>query len=155
MNDLIDVSEEETLYLLLRLCENLRMPSSRFLDGISKEKLSRIFDLVQRTISNWIGLINNALNGDLSSLQFEENRLAFLWGTIKCYPYMFSSQENLSLLLDFLNALDELLMIESGKIFLLLLSSIAFYMNFMEHPITLRIKFMHTFSVKRQLHKHI
>ncbi|KAL3506473.1 hypothetical protein ACH5RR_031855 [Cinchona calisaya] len=114
LNDLIDVSEEETLYLLLRLCENLQTPNSRFLDGISKEKLSRIYDFVQRTISYWTGLIKNALNGDLSSLQFEEKRLPLLWGTVKCYPYLFNSQENLSLLLDFLNALDELLMIESG-----------------------------------------
>lgn len=116
LNDLIEVSEEEALYLLLRLCENLQMPNSRFLDGISKEMFSRIYDFVLRTISYWIGLIKNTSNGDLSSLQLEESRLALLWGAINCYPYMFSGQENQSLLLDFLDAVDELLMVESGVV---------------------------------------
>ncbi|XP_071927577.1 uncharacterized protein [Coffea arabica] len=113
LNDLTNISEEETVYLLLRLCENLKMPSFSFLDGISKDKLSRIYDLVQQSISYWIGMISNSLHGDLSSLQLEQSRLALLWGTVKCYPYLFNGQENLTLLLDLVNAIDELLMTES------------------------------------------
>ena len=124
LNDLTNISEEETVYLLLRLCENLKMPSSSFLDGISKDKLSRIYDLVQQSISYWIGMISNSLHGDLSSLQLEQSRLALLWGTVKCYTYLFNGQENLTLLLDLVNAIDELLMTESGINFLLLFISI-------------------------------
>ncbi|KAA8534172.1 hypothetical protein F0562_031635 [Nyssa sinensis] len=118
LNDLIDTSEEEVIYLVLIFCERLqvKVQSSNFSDGTSKEVVSRICSFLQETIGYWIGMINDIVHGDPSRSQLQESKLALLWGTVSCYPYIVDIQANPSLLMDLVDALDRLLMIESDNI---------------------------------------
>lgn len=116
LNGLVEISEEEVIYLLLIFCEKLQMPKSGLLDGIPEEKLSRICNFIHQNFTYWIGMINNAIHRKLSSLESLEDslKLALLWGTVRCYPYIFDGQKGLSSLMNLLNALEDLLMIDCG-----------------------------------------
>ncbi|PSS35668.1 Small subunit processome component like [Actinidia chinensis var. chinensis] len=118
LNDLIVTSEEEVILLLLIFCERLQVQaqSSCFLEGTSKEEVSRIRSYLQDAISDWIGIINQIVHGDSSTIQLQETKLALLWGIISCYPYVTDIQTNSSLLLDFVDAIDQLLVIECDNI---------------------------------------
>lgn len=118
LNDLIETSEEEVVPLLLTFCERLevQIQSSSFLDGTSKEEVSRICSYLPDAIGYWIGIINQIVHGDSSAIQLQETKLALLWGTISCYPYMKDIQADPSLLLDFVDTLSRLLVIESDNI---------------------------------------
>lgn len=116
LSDLIDTSEEEVILLLLIFSERIEVhvQSSDLLDGTSSQQVSRICTDLQNAIEYWIGVINQIVHGDPSSIQLPENTLALLWGIISCYPFM--SQDS-SLLLDFVEALNLLLAIEYGMTF--------------------------------------
>lgn len=118
LNDLIETSEEEVVPLLLTFCERLevQIQSSSFLDGTSKEEVLRICSYLPDAIGYWIGIINQIVHGDSSAIQLQETKLALLWGTISCYPYMKDIQADPSLLLDFVDTLSRLLAIESDNI---------------------------------------
>lgn len=116
LSDLIDTSEEEVILLLLIFSERIEVhvQSSDLLDGTSSQQVSRICTDLQNAIKYWTGVINQIVHGDPSSIQLPENTLALLWGIISCYPFM--SQDS-SLLLDFVEALNQLLAIEYGMTF--------------------------------------
>ncbi|KAL6992171.1 hypothetical protein U1Q18_010278 [Sarracenia purpurea var. burkii] len=116
LNDCIETSEEEVILLLLIFCERLQVQvlSPSFLDETSKEEVLRIYSHLQDAIGYWIGIINQIVHGDSPPFQLQEAKLALLWGIISCYPYMTDLQANPSLLLDFVDAVDQLLAIESG-----------------------------------------
>ncbi|XP_028088073.1 small subunit processome component 20 homolog isoform X4 [Camellia sinensis] len=118
LNDLIETSEEEVVPLLLTFCERLevQIQSSSFIDGTSKEEVSRICSYLPDAIGYWIGIINQIVHGDSSVIQLQETKLALLWGIISCYPYMKDIQADPSLLLDFVDTLSRLLAIESDNI---------------------------------------
>lgn len=105
LNDLVETSEDEAVHLLLKLIENLETPSFSFLDGLPKTRLSKICGFVQGTILRVTGA---SLGHGLSSVLYEDSRLALLHGAIQCYPYIFTGVENLPLLLDFIDNIDEL-----------------------------------------------
>lgn len=115
MNDLIETSEEEVILLLLNFCERtqFQVQSSSHLDGTPIEEVSRICSYLQNAIGGWIGVIKQIVHGDSSPMQLQETKLSLLWGIISCYPYMKDIQAKL--LLDFVDALDQLLVKESGK----------------------------------------
>ncbi|XP_058180952.1 uncharacterized protein LOC131299427 isoform X1 [Rhododendron vialii] len=115
LSDLIETSEEVILLLLI-FSERIEVhvQSSDLLDGTSSQQVSRICTYLQNAIGHWIGVINQIVHGDPSSIQLPETALALLWGIISCYPFM--SQANSSLLLDFVDALDQLLVIEYDNI---------------------------------------
>lgn len=120
MNDLIETSEEEVILLLLVFCERTQyqVQSSSHLDGTPIEEDSRICSYLQNAIGPigyWIGVINQIVHGDSSLMQLQETKFSLLWGIISCYPYMKDIQANSSLLLDFVDALNQLLVKESGK----------------------------------------
>ncbi|XP_057497405.1 uncharacterized protein LOC130782135 [Actinidia eriantha] len=113
LNNLIVTSEEVILFLPI-FCERLQVQAQSFcfLEGTSKEEVSRIRSYLQDAISYWIRIINQTVHGDSSTIQLQETKLALLWGIISCYPYMTDIQTNSSLLLDFVGAIDQLLVIE-------------------------------------------
>ncbi|KAE9453174.1 hypothetical protein C3L33_14914, partial [Rhododendron williamsianum] len=120
LNDLIETSEEEVILLLLVFCERTQyqVQSSSHLDGTPIEEDSRICSYLQNAIGPigyWIGVINQIVHGDSSLMQLQETKFSLLWGIISCYPYMKDIQANSSLLLDFVDALNQLLVKESGK----------------------------------------
>lgn len=116
MNDLIENSPDEVICLLLSLFGRLQMKPQfcDFLDGTSGVVL-RICSFVQETISSWIRTINDVAQGNSSSTQIDEAKLALLWGVISCCPYIMDVQAESSLLMDLIDALHLLLMHETGK----------------------------------------
>ncbi|MBA0870529.1 hypothetical protein Goshw_013714, partial [Gossypium schwendimanii] len=118
LNDLVESSQEEVLYLLLSFFERLQLhpQSTKFLDEMSEGRLSKICDYMQGVISNWIKLINDITIGNPLTAQIDEVKLAILWGNISCYPYMFDVQASESALIELIDALQRLLMIEDESI---------------------------------------
>ncbi|XP_058184586.1 uncharacterized protein LOC131302033 [Rhododendron vialii] len=114
--DIIETSKEEVILLLLIFCERMQVQvqSPSFLDGASREQVSRICSHLQVDISYWIEIIYEIVHGDSSVIQLQESELALVWGIISYYPYLKDIQAN-SLLLDFVDALDQLLVIDAGK----------------------------------------
>ncbi|KAH6786084.1 hypothetical protein C2S51_038539 [Perilla frutescens var. frutescens] len=110
-NNLIEISDEEVVYLMMKFCENLEAKSSSFWDGESNEKFSRIFVFLEGTFQYWIREISNSVEGNLFPVQ--RNKLAVLWAVIGCYSHLPDDQANPSLLLEVINAIDKLLMVES------------------------------------------
>lgn len=117
MNDLIETSQEEVVYLLLSFCERIQKKPLRFslLDGIPEEGLSGIRGFLRGAFCFWVGVINDIIHGNASSTLTDEHKLALLWGVICCYPHIMDSQETPSSLMDLIDAIDQLLMIEAGK----------------------------------------
>ncbi|KAK3010833.1 hypothetical protein RJ639_012410 [Escallonia herrerae] len=114
-NDLIETSVEEVVYLLLTLCERLQVQCSSLLDGTSDNELSKIRTFFQDAIGYWIGTINDAIPEDPFCISFQESKLALLWGTVCCYPYI-HAQQTPSSLMDLVDAIDRLMMTGSGCI---------------------------------------
>ncbi|KAL2508708.1 ARM repeat superfamily protein [Forsythia ovata] len=111
-NNLKEGSEDDVITLLLSFCEKMEGQSSGFYDVTSTEKLLRLRIFLRERIIYWIGIICSAIKG---SIQIQENRLPVLWGVIGCYPHLEDAQENPSLLMDLINAMDELLMTEMDQ----------------------------------------
>ncbi|KAL6970992.1 hypothetical protein U1Q18_030674 [Sarracenia purpurea var. burkii] len=118
LNDCFETSEEEVILLLLIFCERLQVKvlGPSFLDETYTEEVLRIYSYLQDAISFWIGIINQIVHGDSPPFQLQETKLALLWGIISCYPYITDLQANPSLLLDFVDAADRLLVIESDTV---------------------------------------
>lgn len=115
LNNLIEISDEEVVYLMMKFCEKLEGKSSSYLDGKSKDKFSRIFVFFEETLHYWIGKISEAVEGNLFPIQ--QNKLAVLWAVIGCYSHFADAQANQSLLMELINAIDKLLMVGSSKTF--------------------------------------
>ncbi|KAL6569638.1 hypothetical protein OROMI_014152 [Orobanche minor] len=111
-NNLIELFEEEVLYLMMKFSEKPEGESSSFLDGISAEKLSRIHNFFKETLYHWIEKISEAVKGNVFPIQ--KNELAVLWGVIRCYSHFADPEPNPALLLDLINVIDELLTVGSS-----------------------------------------
>lgn len=116
MNVLIETSKEDVIFLLLTFCERLQRGVHSFTLQDGAPELSRIQGFLSGTVSNWVGVLKGVENGDLSSTSIHEADLALLWGILNCFPLMVDSQEGLSLLFDLIDAIDQLLRIEDGKL---------------------------------------
>ncbi|BBG99033.1 ARM repeat superfamily protein, partial [Prunus dulcis] len=117
MNDLIETSQEDVIYLLLTFSEKLQMEtqSLTFLDR-TREGVPRIQGFMRGAISNWVGVLKGIVDGDSSSTLIHEADLAQLWGVINCFPQIAESEEDFSLLMDLIDADDQILMIEADNI---------------------------------------
>ena len=111
--NLIEIYDEEVMYLMMKFCEKLEEDSSSFWDGKSKEKLSRILVFFEETLHYWIGEISNSVDGILCPAR--QNKLAVFWAVIGCYSHLADVQENSSVLMELINAIDKLLIMESSK----------------------------------------
>ncbi|KAK6117565.1 hypothetical protein DH2020_048693 [Rehmannia glutinosa] len=112
-NNLIEISDEEVVYLMINFCEKLEGEGSSFLYLKSKEKLSRIQNFFEETLHCWIGKISEVVQGNLFPVSFQQNELAILWGVVWCYSHFADAEANPSLLMDLINATNELLMVGS------------------------------------------
>ncbi|KAL6493967.1 hypothetical protein OROGR_031876 [Orobanche gracilis] len=110
-NNLIELCEEEVLYLMMKSCEKPEGDGSRFLDGISAEKLSGIHNFFKGILYHWIEKIREAVKGNVFPIQ--KNEVAVLWGVIRCYSHFTDAEPNPALLIDLINIIDELLMVGS------------------------------------------
>ncbi|XP_057982940.1 uncharacterized protein LOC131167895 isoform X2 [Malania oleifera] len=114
LNDLIETSQEEVIYLTLMFCERMQMQGFNFIDGTSNEGFSRIDSFLREALSQWIAIIHDIIRGDQSSTHFHEAKLALLWGITRCCSYTRDIKGNRLLLMDLLDLLDQLLMLDAG-----------------------------------------
>ncbi|KAK1435340.1 hypothetical protein QVD17_01101 [Tagetes erecta] len=118
LTDLVITSEDEAMYLFVKFFEKLQSSSFCLLDEKSKQGISRVCNFLQENITCWIGKINDAVHKG-SSVEFRATDLAHIWGIIRCYSYMTDFQVNPYLLMEFVEALDHLLMVNSETIALM------------------------------------
>ncbi|KAJ7955379.1 Small subunit processome component 20-like protein [Quillaja saponaria] len=114
-SDFVENSEEVVINLLVSFCEKLQVNARHcdFTDETSAKAFSRICSYLEGAIRYWSGAVNDIANGD-SSCELNDQKLALLWGAISCYAHMSSFQVNSSLLLDLINAVDQLLLVRAG-----------------------------------------
>ncbi|KAL3622254.1 hypothetical protein CASFOL_033665 [Castilleja foliolosa] len=112
-SNLVQISKEEVIYLMVKLCEKVEEASSRFFDGKSKKDVSMIHNFFKETLHSWIGKISEAAKGNVYTIPFQQNELAVLWGVIRCYSHFSDAEASQSLLMDLINAIDELLIVGS------------------------------------------
>ncbi|WOG89602.1 hypothetical protein DCAR_0208840 [Daucus carota subsp. sativus] len=116
LNDSVEASEEEVVYMLLIFFDKLEELCSSLLHGTSSERLSNVLNFSQKIIRNWVEAVNDNLHGNPSCIQFQENKLAMLYGVVRSFPYVIDVQSNTTLLMDLVDALDQLLLTDSGYI---------------------------------------
>lgn len=92
------------------------MGSSSFLGGGSEEGALRISSFLKEALLYWIGAINDVGHGNLSSVFPLGVKLPVLWGIIGCCSHKLGFQTETSLLMDLVDALDQILMIEAGML---------------------------------------
>ncbi|XP_022025733.1 small subunit processome component 20 homolog isoform X2 [Helianthus annuus] len=114
LTDLVMISEDEAMYLLVTFFEKLQSLDFCLLEEKSKQGVSRVHNFLQENITCWIGKINDAAHKDPSNVEFTATDLAHIWGTITCYSYMTDFEANHYLLMEFVEALDRLLMVNSA-----------------------------------------
>lgn len=111
MNEWLESSPEEVIYLLLSFCE--RLPTEVLCT--SEEEVPRIYNYFLKILGHWIKKITDVVECSLSSSDINESELAIFWGVIRCYPYILKFQANSSLLMDLIDALDRLCTVD-GKV---------------------------------------
>ncbi|KAJ8770561.1 hypothetical protein K2173_018052 [Erythroxylum novogranatense] len=117
LNDLMETSQEDVVFLLLSLCERLQKEAlgTSFFNGTSEDLLN-IRSFLQRTICSWIEIINSNVHDDTISSLVDEANVAQLWAVICCYPHIMNIQEKSYLMRDLIDAIDRLLITESVNI---------------------------------------
>lgn len=116
LTDLIMTLEEESMYLLIKFLEKLQSLKFCLLEEKSKQGISRVSVFLKEHITCWIKRIKDAENKDLACVEFRETDIAQIWGIISCYSYMTEFQANPCLLMDFVEAVDHFMMIDSEAI---------------------------------------
>ncbi|XP_076896866.1 uncharacterized protein LOC143550000 [Bidens hawaiensis] len=116
LTDLTMTLEDEAMYLLVKFFEKLQSLSFCLLEGKSKQGMSKVCNFLQENITSWIGKINDAVHKHPTCVEFKDTDLAHIWGTISCYSYMTDFEANPQVLMEFVEALDRLLMVNSSMI---------------------------------------
>lgn len=98
--------------MMMTFFEKLRA-SCRGFDGLSEESFPVIYSLLRKPITD---LIKDIACEDLSSMHYTESKLAGLWGILSCYPYLSSSEATPSLILELVNAINQLPINEVGEL---------------------------------------
>ncbi|KAL7595784.1 hypothetical protein Lser_V15G29528 [Lactuca serriola] len=116
LTDLISTMEDEAMYMFIKFFEKLQSLKSCLLEEKPREEISRLCIFLEEQISCWIGKINDAAHKDPSCVEFSGTNLGQMWGIVTCYSYMEDFQANPTLLMDFVEAIDRLLMVNSETI---------------------------------------
>ncbi|KAM7258000.1 hypothetical protein ACFE04_013741 [Oxalis oulophora] len=104
------------ILLLLSLCEKFQTKLQSFLDGVSEESHSKMQDFLQGAISFWLRVINDNIKEVPSSTRVEEPEVAVLWGVISSYPFVIDAKNSPFLLMELIDALDQLLIVRTDNI---------------------------------------
>ncbi|CAN1193912.1 U3 small nucleolar RNA-associated protein 20 [Linum perenne] len=110
MNNLKDLYPVEVVHLFLCFCERLQneSPISRLADETSGRTLTGISGFLREIISGWIATMNDIVCGKTCTI--DEAKLALLWGAICCYHHVSGIQADASLMMQFTDSLNGLLM---------------------------------------------
>jgi U3 small nucleolar RNA-associated protein 20 len=115
INALLEISEEEVIQLLQSFCEKMQLDirDTDFVDKESTKALAKICNHLQGTISSWIEKINDIAHSDVSC-EIDERKVALLWGVVNCYSHMSIVDAVPSLLVNLMDAVDQLLTVKAG-----------------------------------------
>ncbi|KAJ9555652.1 hypothetical protein OSB04_010266 [Centaurea solstitialis] len=116
LTDLVTTLEEEAMYLLIKFFERLQSLRHSLLEEKSRQEVLKVSIFLKEQITCWIGKMNDAVDKDPSCVEFKVTDLARMWGIVSCYSYMSEFQANPSILMEFVEAVDRLLMINSETI---------------------------------------
>ncbi|CAN1813709.1 U3 small nucleolar RNA-associated protein 20 [Linum perenne] len=116
MNNLKELYPIEVVHLLLCLCELLQneSPISRLADETHCRALSGISAFLRELLSSWLATVNNIICGKTCTV--DEAKLAFLWRAICCFHHVGGIQGDASLMLQFTDSLNVLLMSKAENI---------------------------------------
>jgi U3 small nucleolar RNA-associated protein 20 len=85
-----------------------------FVDGESAGALARICNHLQGTICSSIEeIINDIAHSDVSC-KIDERKMALLWRVVNCYSHMSIVDADPSLLVNLMDAVDQLLTVKAG-----------------------------------------
>ncbi|KAK2393598.1 ARM repeat superfamily protein [Trifolium repens] len=118
MNVLLEISEEKVIQLLKSFGEKMQLDirDLDFVDGESAGALARICNHLQGTICSSIEeIINDIAHSDVSC-KIDERKMALLWRVVNCYSHMSIVDADPSLLVNLMDAVDQLLTVKAGHI---------------------------------------
>jgi U3 small nucleolar RNA-associated protein 20 len=116
MNVLLEISEEKVIQLLQSFGEKMQLDirDLDFVDGESAGALARICNHLQGTICSSIEkVINDIAHSDVSC-KIDERKMALLWRVVNCYSHMSIVDADPSLLVNLMDAVDQLLTVKAG-----------------------------------------
>ncbi|XP_031736395.1 small subunit processome component 20 homolog isoform X2 [Cucumis sativus] len=108
MNESLESSPEEVIYLLLSFSE--RLPTEVL--GTSEEEIPKINNFILKILRQWIKEITDFVQHSSSTIDINESKLATFWGVVRCCPYILKFQASSSLLVELIDALDRLCTLE-------------------------------------------
>ncbi|CAL9093376.1 unnamed protein product [Musa textilis] len=110
MGDLVEVSPEEALFLMMAFFERQRKQQICDVVGVSEDNVLKLCKFSKEIIIYWIKLLrDNTGSSDQLNEQVSEMEMAILWGVVSCYPYLPYSQDSLVLIKDLIVTIDQLL----------------------------------------------
>lgn len=115
LDNFIEESPGDVLSLLISYFEKLER-NPLFLHNVGGNT-SNICSFVLQIIENATIKIKSGKfhEGNLSPVNNLASQPALVWGALKCYPYIFSSEEKSSIVWDYLLAISEALITETGN----------------------------------------
>ncbi|WOK99438.1 small subunit processome component [Canna indica] len=117
MDELIEASPEEVLFLMLTFIERQSKLQTCDIVGVSEDTVPKICNFLRERIFYWINLFRDiAGSSDVSHKQFTESEMALLWGVVSCYHCFPFLQDSLVLFKDLIGTIDHLLETEADKI---------------------------------------
>ncbi|KAL9232759.1 hypothetical protein vseg_007829 [Gypsophila vaccaria] len=117
MLNLLDMSKEGGVYVMVTFCERLKAQTGSFnvVEGTSGEVVSELCRFFKEEISHWEEFLYNMTREDASNSLVNTDNLALLWGIIRCIPYFLLGEGNL-LLVKLVDKLDKLLTAEADSV---------------------------------------
>ncbi|KAL9664606.1 hypothetical protein QQ045_020011 [Rhodiola kirilowii] len=116
LDNMLEISEEEVLYLVMcllqRLCSKSTQPNC--LNIITKDKVVKMRDYLRNVLSEWTQRMRGSRQDDSSNQVLSKTNLALIWGSVRCCPHILDISECHSLLKDLIGELDHITSKESG-----------------------------------------
>ncbi|KAM0879606.1 hypothetical protein ACQ4PT_034126 [Festuca glaucescens] len=118
MDNFLETSPEEVLYILLHLFKRATDGITHGIDGSHLDREKKVYKFCDSKIRIWIELLDNIVKtGDHSSNQVSVKEAAILWGSICCYSNVKdASQDSLTMLNKLICSLDQILEVEEDSI---------------------------------------
>lgn len=113
-------SPDEVLYLLLVFFERGgKFHCSDSFIGQSEDNVSKIRLFFDEKLCHWSNMITmvSAEASQTPGLTICDSNLAVIWGILRNYSHFFCSNEKLSRITNFIEAVTQLLSVETGDIF--------------------------------------
>ncbi|KAI4375205.1 hypothetical protein MLD38_013104 [Melastoma candidum] len=130
LDNLVEASPEQVLHLFFQLSEKSGSPNA--FERIPGETTSRIRQFLEQSVTYWKTCFHNFKPGDGASISVDDSKFSSLWGVIRCYPLIFTCQEDAQALIDFVDDVDRIISFQNENI----LSHKHFWLNLIGASLT-------------------